>query len=92
MNDFEKDVIIYLANEMNLDPTIITAEVVGTEIHLKPTRWIEDWADIMDYVDSMDGQWVSPERRWEFPKERVEERIDYDKAHNLWNPRGLKID
>lgn len=93
MNDFEKDVVIFFVSEIAMDAGDLVAELDGDMVKLRATKWIEEWPEIMDYVEALDGQWHKAGKgsHWSFEKWRIAERIDFDKANKLWNPRGIKI-
>lgn len=76
------DVTEYLVRELGLLPTDIacTLEESHTVI-VKPTRWLDDWETILDYVEVLDGEWVKDGKNshWAFEYDRIEDRINDEK-------------
>jgi hypothetical protein len=82
MNPFELAIVGYFSEETGVPVQILRATVDGDEAILCANKWLDKgWNKIMDYVDAMDGEWISAGKssRWVFPVDRIKERLDYER-------------
>ena len=79
MNPLELAIVRYFSEETGIPAQSLRATVEGDEVILCAVKWLEDgWNEIMNYVDAMDGRWISAGKssRWVFPVDRIRERLD----------------
>lgn len=86
-----KDILWYFTHEIEkLKETDLTCTIEGDEVIIRPAHWLDDsWAEVMDYVDAMDGEWVKDRRNshWVFDIDMIDYRIEeeqwIEKNHSL---------
>lgn len=80
----EEDIIHYLSEETGVPENDLVASVDGNEVTLRATKWLEEWSEIMNYVDAMDGEWYNEGKNshWTFPLDRITDRIEDQKVHD----------
>ena len=82
MSPFELDIVGYFSEETGVPVQSLKATVDGDEVILCANKWLDEgWDKIMDYVDAMDGEWISAGKssRWVFPVDHIKERLDYER-------------
>jgi len=90
----EQDIIWYFSEETGVPVQSLRATVDGDEVILCAVKWLEDgWNEIMDYVDAMDGRWISSGKssRWVFSVDRIKERLDYERELGHLKKKEAKI-
>ena len=67
----EEKIMAFFAEETGVDKGDLACSIADGDVTLKTTRWLknEGWAQIMDYVDVFDGEWVKDGKNshWIFP-------------------------
>jgi hypothetical protein len=75
-------IVEYLSEETGVPAQSLRATVDGDEVILCANKWLDEgWNQITEYVDAMDGEWISAGKssRWIFPVDRIKERLDYER-------------
>ena len=69
----------FFVAETGVSKENLTCSVEDGDVTLRATRWLENgWAQVMDYVDAFDGEWISDKKNshWLFPLERIQDRFE----------------
>jgi len=93
MNPLELAIVGYFSEETGIPASSLRATVDGNEVILCAV-WLEDgWNEIMNFVDAMDGRWISAGKssRWVFPVDRIKERLDYESQLGHLKKKEAKI-